>query len=80
MIEEEENVAAGAPVTLRRDVGYDLIYYIEEHQGKFPGVAVEKVFVRNYPNEDEAAQVLGHTGEVSEEELEGAPYKGTRTG
>jgi penicillin-binding protein 2 len=79
MKEEEAVVAAGAPLTIRRDVGYDLIYYIEEHRGKFPGVTVEKVFVRNYPEEDEAAQVLGYTGEVSEEDLKGT-YKGTEPG
>src|SRR3954452_18201713 len=32
--EEEEVVAAGAPITIRNDVGYQLIYYIEEHPGK----------------------------------------------
>ncbi|HTT96046.1 MAG TPA: penicillin-binding protein 2 [Solirubrobacterales bacterium] len=78
--EEEKIVAAGAPLTIRRGVGYDLIYYIEEHKGKFPGVTVEKVFVRNYPEEDEAAQILGHTGEVSEKELESGPYVGTEPG
>jgi penicillin-binding protein 2 len=80
VIAEEEEVAAGAPITLRRDVGYDLIYYIEEHKGQFPGVSVEKVFVRNYPDEDEAAQVVGHVGEVDEEELEEGPYKGLEPG
>ena len=75
MKEEQEVVAAGAPLTIRQGVGYDLIYYIEEHKGKFPGVTVEKVFVRNYPKEDQAAQILGHTGEVSEEELEPGPTK-----
>lgn len=79
-IAEEEEQAAGAPVTLRRDVGYDLIYYIEEHHGQFPGVSVEKVFVRNYPDETEAAHVLGSTGEVSEKELEEAPYEGLEPG
>ncbi|HEY0280651.1 MAG TPA: penicillin-binding protein 2 [Solirubrobacterales bacterium] len=79
MKEEEAVVAAGAPLTIRQGVGYDLIYYVEEHKGKFPGVTVEKVFVRNYPKEDQAAQILGHTGEVSEEDLEGA-YKGTEPG
>ncbi|HEX4305275.1 MAG TPA: penicillin-binding protein 2 [Solirubrobacterales bacterium] len=78
--EEEKVVAAGAPITVRRDVGYDLIYYIEEHPGKFPGVTVERVFVRNYPDEDEAAQVVGHAGEVSEPELESGPYKGLEPG
>jgi penicillin-binding protein 2 len=79
MKEEQEVVAAGAPLTIRQGVGYDLIYYIEEHKGKYPGVTVEKVFVRNYPDEDEAAQILGYTGEVSEEDLEGE-YKGTEPG
>ncbi|HVV89415.1 MAG TPA: penicillin-binding protein 2 [Solirubrobacterales bacterium] len=78
--EEEKVVAAGAPLTVRHDVGYNLVYYIEEHPGKFPGATVEKVFVRNYPDEDEAAQVLGHTGEVSEEELKAGPYKGLEPG
>lgn len=78
--EEEKKVAAGAPITLRRDVGYDLIYYIEEHHGKFPGVAVEKVFVRNYPDESRAAHVLGSTGEVTEKELEEPPYEGLEPG
>ncbi|HEY5334145.1 MAG TPA: penicillin-binding protein 2, partial [Solirubrobacterales bacterium] len=78
--EEQEVVAAGAPLTIRQGVGYDLIYYIEEHRGKFPGVTVEKVFVRNYPNEDQAAQVVGHVTEVTEEELKEGPYKGTEPG
>lgn len=80
MDEEEKVVAAGAPLTVRRDVGYNLVYYIEEHPGKFPGVTVEKVFVRNYPDEDEAAQILGHTGEVDQEDLEKGPYKGLEPG
>jgi penicillin-binding protein 2 len=79
-IAEQEEVAAGAPVTLRHDVGYDLVYFIEENQGQFPGVTVERVFVRNYPHESRAAHVLGHTGEVSEEELEEPPYKGLEPG
>jgi penicillin-binding protein 2 len=78
--EEEKIVAAGAPITLRHDVGYDLIYYVEEHKGKFPGVSVEKVFVRNYPDEDEGAQIVGHVGEVDQEELEEGPYKSTEPG
>lgn len=69
-IAEEEEVAAGAPVTLRQDVNFDLIAYIEENQSMFPGVAVQRVFVRHYPHGTLAAHVLGSVGEVSEEELE----------
>jgi penicillin-binding protein 2 len=69
-IKEEEEVAAGAPVTLRQDVDFNLIAYIEENQPDFPGVAVQRVFVRHYPHGTLAAHVLGSVGEVSEEELE----------
>jgi penicillin-binding protein 2 len=69
-IKEEEKVAAGAPVTLRQDVDFNLIAYIEENQPDFPGVAVQRVFVRHYPHGTLAAHVLGSVGEVSEEELE----------
>jgi penicillin-binding protein 2 len=79
-IKEGEEVAAGAPVTLRKDVGYDLVYYLEENQRRFPGVAVQRVFVRDYPNGSRAAHVVGSVGEVSEEELKEAPYKGLEPG
>src|SRR3954452_6966098 len=69
-IAEEEEVAAGAPVTLRQDVGFDLVAYVEENQAMFPGVAVQRVFVRHYPHGTLAAHVLGSVGEVSEEEIE----------
>jgi penicillin-binding protein 2 len=79
-IRESEEVAAGAPVTLRKDVGYDLVYYLEENQRRFPGVAVQRVFVRDYPTGSRAAHVLGSVGEVSEEELKEPPYKGLEPG
>lgn len=79
-IAESEEVAAGAPVTLRRDVGYDLIAYLEENQEEFPGVSVQRVFVRHYPNGSLAAHVLGNVGEVTEEELKEPRYKNLEPG
>jgi penicillin-binding protein 2 len=79
-IREQEEIAAGAPVTLRRDVGHDLVFYLEENQHRFPGVSVQQVFVRDYPDESRAAHVLGNVGEVSGEELEEPPYKGLEPG
>ncbi len=78
--EEEGKTAPGAPVTVRNKIGYDLVYYVAENQRKFPGVKVEKVFVRAYPSEDRAAHILGTVGEVSEEELEEPPYEGLEPG
>lgn len=79
-IKEGEEVAAGAPVTLRRDVGFDLIAYVEENQDEFPGVAVQRVFVRHYPDGTRAAHVLGSVGEIDEEELKEPQYKGLEPG
>jgi penicillin-binding protein 2 len=73
-IAEQEKVAAGAPVTLRRDVGYDLIYFLEENKRQFPGVSVQRVFVRAYPDGSEAAHVVGTVGEVTEEQLKEKRY------
>ena len=69
---EQAALAAGAPVTLRRDVGYDLVYYLQENQGRFPGVQVQRVFVRRYPHGTLAAHVLGTVGEISEGAAEGS--------
>lgn len=79
-IKESEEVAAGAPVTLRSDVGYDLIAYLEENQDEFPGVAVQRVFVRHYPNGSLAAHVLGNVGEINEEELKEPRYRNLEPG
>ncbi len=79
-IREQEEVAAGAPITLRRDVGYDLVYYIEENQRRFPGVTVQRVFVRDYPDGSRAAHVVGSVGEVSAKELKAGPYKSFEPG
>ncbi|HEX6984690.1 MAG TPA: hypothetical protein VF170_04905, partial [Planctomycetaceae bacterium] len=79
-IAESEELAAGAPVTLRRDVGYELIAYLEENQREFPGVSVERVFVRHYPDGSRAAHILGSVGEIEEDELKEAQYKGLEPG
>jgi penicillin-binding protein 2 len=79
-IREQEKVAAGAPITLRRDIGYDAFAFIEENQHRFPGVTVQRVFVRDYPDGSRAAHVLGSVGEVSEKELKKGPYKNFEPG
>jgi len=79
-IREEQKVAAGAPVTLRRDVGNYLVYYLQENQNRFPGVSVERVFVRRYPHGTLAAHILGNEGEISEEQLKEPAYRGLEPG
>jgi penicillin-binding protein 2 len=68
------------PVTLKRDVDYDLVYYLQENQAQYPGVSVQKVYVRNYPNGSEAAQILGYAREVTSEQLKEPRYQGVQPG
>jgi penicillin-binding protein 2 len=79
-IAEQEKVAVGAPITLRRDVGYKLVYYLQENQQRFPGVQVQRVFVRDYPDGSRAAHVVGSVGEISEDELKERRYHGIDPG
>ncbi len=67
-------------MTLKRDVDYDLVYYLQENQAQYPGVSVQKVYVRNYPNGSEAAQILGYVREVTSEQLKEPRYQGVQPG
>lgn len=77
---EELKLAPAAPVTLRSDVGHYLVYYLQENQERFPGVEVQRVFVRDYPDGSLAAHILGNVGEISEEQLKEPRYRGLQPG
>ncbi len=77
---EELKLAPAAPVTLRRDVGHDLVYYLQENQARFPGVEVERVFVRDYPDGTLAAHILGTVGEVTEKQLKEPRFRRLQPG
>lgn len=53
---------------------------IAEFASDLPGVRLEAEAVRNYPNGDLAAHVLGYTGEITEEELDADDYEDYRLG
>ncbi len=80
LMHEQLVTAPSAPVTLRRDVGHYLVYYLEENHDRFPGVEVQRVFVRRYPHGTLAAHILGNVGEVSEEQLKEPRYRGLQPG
>jgi penicillin-binding protein 2 len=68
------------PVTLARDVPYDLVYFLRENQVQFPGVSVDRVYVRTYPQGTLAAHILGYVREVNEEQLKQPRYQGLEPG
>jgi penicillin-binding protein 2 len=77
---EELKLDPAAPVTLRRDVGHYLVFYLQENQERFPGVEVQHVFVRAYPDDTLAAHILGNVGEISEDELKEPRYRRLQPG
>lgn len=69
-----------SPVTVRRDVGYPLVYYLQEHQRDFPGVTVERIFVRSYRGGTLGAHIFGQVGEVTKEQLAEPRYEALEPG
>ncbi len=53
------------PVVVQRGIHSDQIYYLEEHQLEFPGVQLAESYLRSYPYQSLAAQVLGYVGQIS---------------
>jgi penicillin-binding protein 2 len=57
------------PITLKSDVGPDVVTEIEEQHSELPGVDVETQPVRDYIHNDLGAHMFGYVGEISEDEL-----------
>ncbi|MEK6272919.1 MAG: penicillin-binding protein 2 [Actinomycetota bacterium] len=75
-LREQTKELPANPVTLKRDVDHNLVYYLRENQAQYPGVSVQHVYVRSYPNGSLAAQIFGYVREVTEEQLKEARYQG----
>jgi penicillin-binding protein 2 len=66
--------------TVAPDVGRPVFEYILEHQEQFPGVQVEPVSLRSYPNTFVGAHMFGTVGEVTAQELKQDRFKGVAMG
>ena len=67
-------------IVLKHDVSRKIVTYLKERTLQFPGVEIQDESLRAYPQGDMAAQVLGHLGEVSAEQLETQHFKGYQSG
>jgi penicillin-binding protein 2 len=54
--------------------------YLLEHKDSFPGIVVEKRYLREYPYKTLAAQLFGTVNEISPQELKLKRYKGVAQG
>jgi penicillin-binding protein 2 len=69
-----------ASVTIKTDVPATVRNYLLERSAQFPGVDVQKVYLRRYPNRVMAAQLEGTVGEISPKELRFARFRGVHQG
>src|SRR4051794_1938118 len=72
--------AAYSNVTIKTDVGTAEVNYIRENPELFPGVVVEKRFLRSYPKKDEAAQLYGTVSEITEQQRADEKHAGIAQG
>ncbi|MGB5566793.1 MAG: penicillin-binding protein 2, partial [Acidimicrobiia bacterium] len=77
ILERFENANSGAQLILAKDLTEQQALTLVEHREDFPGVAVIPQPVRDYPNAELAAQVLGYIGKPSAADLERPDVKGT---
>ena len=69
-----------SPVTLKTDVSLNTVLFLQENQTRFPGVEVERVFLRKYPHREIGAHLFGTIGEVTEKQLDLPRYSGVALG
>lgn len=72
---EDATVSPYKPVAVANDISEDKVGVIIENQENFPGVDVEKLPVRKYPQGDLLAHVLGYVNEIRSEQLKMPQFK-----
>jgi len=71
---------AGYPVVLRQGLDRQLLFYLLENKERFPGVRVERTYVRQYKDGSLAAHLLGIVGQVSPHQLTRPAYRTLKPG
>jgi len=66
---DDPRIGPHTPRPIALDVDKDVVIYLQEHPDRFPGVTNIEIPVRQYPLGPVGAHVVGHIGEISEEEL-----------
>jgi penicillin-binding protein 2 len=64
------------PVVVQRGIKQQQMYYLLEHQDQFPGVRLGDSFLRKYPYQSLAAQVVGYVGQISPEDYKALKKNG----
>jgi penicillin-binding protein 2 len=70
----------GYPIVLKQGLSRALIFYLLENQRDFPGVSVERTYVRDYPHGSLVSHALGIVGQVSPAQLARPAYRDLEPG
>ena len=65
---------------VKDDVSRKVVSYLLEHTQSFPGVEIQQSYLRDYPQGDLAAHLLGNMGEINRDELKMPRFKGYAAG
>ncbi|HET7146205.1 MAG TPA: penicillin-binding protein 2 [Gaiellaceae bacterium] len=66
---KERSGDVATPVTIREAASGPMVTYLLEHANEFPGVTIGRSYIRHYPYQQLAAQVLGYVGSISSQQL-----------
>ena len=72
--------ASYKPITLKQDIGREMLAAIEVHKFDLPGVVVHVKPRRHYIDAQSASHLLGYLSEISGDELKSGQYPGCRPG
>jgi penicillin-binding protein 2 len=62
------------PVTLAEDIPKDVHMYLKERIREFPGLAIVRTYLRNYPRGGIAPHLIGHVGTVTPDQVRSGRY------
>ena len=79
-VDEQLKTLPFSPATVKQDVSQKLVFYLFENQDRFPGVTVEQVFLREYPQREVGAHLFGTVGEITKEQRDDPRYRGVDLG
>ncbi len=77
---EQAGYSSIESITVAQGISTAQATALSEYLNELPGVRLEAEAVRNYPNGDLSAHVLGYTGELTDEQLEERREDGYRMG
>jgi penicillin-binding protein 2 len=66
---KERNGDLLTPVIVRETASDPMVTYLYEHSDEFPGVTIGRAYVRHYPYQTLASQLLGYVGAITQHQL-----------